>query len=80
MLSNDAKQELLATIAFFQGCTETELRDVSHLTAERQVPAGTDLCRQGAFENHVYVIVDGEAEVIIDGRVFGKDPRRRDRR
>jgi CRP/FNR family transcriptional regulator, cyclic AMP receptor protein len=72
MLSNDAKQELLATIEFFGGCTEAELRDVAHLAGERQVPARADLCTQGAFENEVFVIVDGDADVIIDGAAVGR--------
>ena len=72
MLSNDAKQELLATIGFFHGCTEAELRDVAHLTGERRVPAGVELCQQGAFENDVYVVVGGEAEVIVDGVLSGR--------
>jgi hypothetical protein len=57
MLSNDAKQALLARIEFFQGCTESELRDVAHLAAEQQVAAGDELCHQGAFENNVFAIV-----------------------
>lgn len=72
MLSNDAKQKFLATIDFFHGCTEAELRDVADLTGERQIPVGEDLCQQGAFENDVYVVIDGEAEVIIDGASSGR--------
>jgi CRP/FNR family transcriptional regulator, cyclic AMP receptor protein len=70
-LSNDAKQDLLGEIAFFQGCTEPELRDVAHLTQERRIPAGSDLCRQGDFENEVFVILEGEADVVIDGTSVG---------
>ena len=70
-LSNEVKQQLLRKIPFFQGCTEPELRDVAHLTEERHVPAGSDLCRQGDFENEVFVILEGGAEVVIDGASVG---------
>jgi CRP-like cAMP-binding protein len=71
-LSNDAKQHLLTKIEFFSGCTEPQLRDVAHLTEEQRIPAGADLCRQGAFEDNVFVVVAGEADVIIDGSSVGK--------
>ena len=70
-LSNEAKQELLATVEFFGGCTEAELRDVAQLAEERRIPVGKDLCSQGARENDVYLVVDGEADVIIDGVAVG---------
>lgn len=70
-LSNDAKQELLSRTEFFSGCTEVELRDVAQLTEERRIPVGKDLCVQGAFENDVYLVVEGEADVIIDGAAVG---------
>lgn len=72
MLSYDAKQDLLAKIDFFQGCTEPELRDIAHLAEEQRVPAGADLCRQGDFENDVFVILEGEADVVIDGTSMGR--------
>ena len=70
-LSNDAKQAVLAKIEFFEGCTESQLRDVVHLTAERRLDAGDDLCRQGDFANDVFVVVEGKADVIIDGSSVG---------
>jgi CRP/FNR family transcriptional regulator, cyclic AMP receptor protein len=71
-LSNDVKQQLLTKVEFFSGCTERQLRDVAHLTGEERIPAGADLCRQDAFEDNVFVIVEGEADVIIDGSSVGK--------
>ena len=71
-LSNDAKQDLLSRIGFFGGCTEAELRDVAQLAEERRIPIGKDLCVQGAFENDVYLVVEGEADVIIEGAAVGR--------
>lgn len=40
--------------------------------AERQVAADHELCRQGDFENEIYIVVEGEAEVTIDGDTVGR--------
>jgi voltage-gated potassium channel len=50
----------------------TQLRDIAHLSEERAVSAGTELCRQGEFDDKVFVIVKGQAEVSIDGGSVGK--------
>jgi CRP-like cAMP-binding protein len=70
-LSNEAKQALLAKIAFFGGCTQSQLRDVAHLTEERRIAAGDYLCRQGDFGNDVFVVLEGKADVIINGSSVG---------
>lgn len=66
-MTDDGRLELLARIDFFAGCTEHELRDIAHLSSEREVPVGSELCRQGDFENDVFVVLDGTADVIVDG-------------
>ena len=71
IMSDDARRDLLATLDFFSGCTARQLRDIGHLTEERVVPAGAELCRQGDFESEVFVIVEGEADVTIDGAPVG---------
>jgi len=70
-MSDDARRELLAGIAFFNGCTEREFRDIAMLATERRVAAGEELCHQGEFESDVFVIVEGGADVVIDGRPVG---------
>jgi CRP-like cAMP-binding protein len=70
-LDHDAKEAILAGITFFGGCSPRQLRDIAQLAEERSVAAGSDLCHQGAFENEVYIVLDGEAEVVIDGRTAG---------
>jgi len=71
-MSDDARQHLLAGIDFFSGCTDHQLAEISRLSEERSVASGAELCRQGDFENEVYVVVDGEADVIVDGRTSNK--------
>ncbi len=70
-MSDDARREVLAGLDFFKGCSDRELRDISRLADERDLPAWSELCHQGDFENEVFVIVDGTAEVIIDGSAAG---------
>ena len=71
-MSDDDRQQLLGGIAFFSGCSEAQLREISRLSEERPIAAGKELCRQDEFENEVYVIVEGDAEVVIDGSSVGK--------
>jgi SAM-dependent methyltransferase len=65
------RQSFLATLDFFSGCTERQLGDICRLAEERALPAGAELCRQGDFENEVFVIVDGSATRMIDRVAVG---------
>lgn len=66
-MSDDTRQQLLAAIDFYSGCTDHQLRGKSRLTEEGAVAAGAQLCQQGDVENEVYVVVAGEADVVVDG-------------
>jgi voltage-gated potassium channel len=74
-MSDDERQQFLGGLAFFSGCSEAQVREISRLSEERPVAPGQELCRQDDFENEVYVIVDGDAEVVIDGSSVGKTHR-----
>jgi CRP-like cAMP-binding protein len=71
-MDNDTKAGLLAGLTFFSNCSFRELRDLAELTEERFLTAGTELCHQGALEHEVFLIIDGEAEVIIDDTSVGR--------
>ena len=58
---------LLKQIEFFQGCTERQIADIAKLVEDRHLDAGETLCRQGDYESEVFVLVEGEASVTIDG-------------
>ena len=58
---------LLKQIEFFQGCTERQIADIAKLVEDRHLEAGETLCRQGDYESEVFVLVEGEASVTIDG-------------
>jgi CRP-like cAMP-binding protein len=61
------KRSLIGQIDFFRGCTQREIDDIAQLLADREFAAGDDLCRQGEAETHGFVLVDGEAAVLVDG-------------
>ena len=71
-MSDDARQQFLSEVAFFSGCSAEQVREISRLSEERSLAAGAELCRQDDFENEVYVIVDGDAEVVVNGASVGK--------
>jgi CRP/FNR family cyclic AMP-dependent transcriptional regulator len=58
---------LLKQIEFFQGCTDRQIADIAKLVEDRHLDAGATLCRQGDYESEVFVLVEGEASVAIDG-------------
>ncbi len=58
---------LLKQIEFFQGCTDRQIADIAKLVEDRHLGAGETLCRQGDYESEVFVLVEGEASVTIDG-------------
>ena len=71
-LSNDEKAQALAEIAFFHGCTDRQRADIAHLAGERAVAAGEELCHEGEFDQHVFVLLEGEATASVGGSVLGE--------
>ena len=65
------KRALIGQIDFFQGCTQREIDDIAQLLTDREFAAGDDLCRQGEAETYGFVVVDGQAAVLVDGQQVG---------
>lgn len=61
------KSALIAQVDFFKGCTQRELQDIAKLLVDRHFAVGEELCRQGDSELNGFVIVDGDAAVLVDG-------------
>jgi CRP-like cAMP-binding protein len=70
-MGTEERQQRLAAIDFFSGCSDRQLHDIAALAEERSLPAGAELCRQGEAENEVFLVLDGQAEVTIDGDRVG---------
>jgi CRP-like cAMP-binding protein len=71
VLSNDEKTAALAAIDFFAGCTERQRADIAHLAEQRDFETGEELCHQDQFDQHVFVIIDGEVSANVDGQDVG---------
>ncbi len=70
-MPQDAKIKALSQVPLFDGCSARELGFIASRTDEVPVGAGRVLTRQGRPGNSFYVILDGEAEVEIDGAKRG---------
>ena len=64
----DPKTEALKKVHLFAHCSPKELEFVASRTDETPAPAGTQLTKQGSPGNTFYVLLDGEADVTIDGK------------
>ena len=69
MLPRMADQKVLALskVPLFAGCTQRELEFIASHTDEVRVPAGRQLTAQGSLGHTFYVMLDGHADVRIDG-------------
>ena len=64
----DTKLDTLRRLPLFAGASARELRAVSKVVDEIDVPAGFTLTREGEQGHELVFIVDGSAEVSRDGR------------
>ena len=67
----DAKIRALSQVPLFEGLSQRELGFIASHTDEVPVGAGRVLTRQGRPGNSFYVILEGEADVEVDGASRG---------
>jgi CRP/FNR family transcriptional regulator, cyclic AMP receptor protein len=65
---SDPKVDLLKKVPLFARCSPTSLESAAANTDEVDVVAGRALIKQGEPSDTFYVLLDGEADVVIDGR------------
>jgi CRP-like cAMP-binding protein len=65
---SDAKADALGRVPLFAGLGRKDLQFLTTRTDEVNADAGRTLIRQGAPGDTFYVLLDGEAEVEVDGR------------
>src|SRR5438046_10402081 len=70
-MPQDAKVKALSQVPLFEGCSARELGFIASRTDEAPVGAGRVLTEQARPGNSFYWILDGEAEVEIDGAKRG---------
>lgn len=61
--------EHLAAIRLFSSCSDKDLQKIAKASDEIQVESGRQLTVQGQFGHEAFVVVEGTADVIIDGEV-----------
>ena len=68
---SDSKTDLLSRVPLFSQLSKRELEFVASRADEVEAPKGQTLTTQGRLGDSFYVLLDGEADVAIDG-----EPRR----
>ena len=70
IVSLRTKRPSLESVALFRGCSPRELRSIEQLTTGIAVSADRALCTQGEIGGEFFVIVEGTATVVRDGRAI----------
>jgi CRP-like cAMP-binding protein len=65
--AGDQIVDVLARMALFADLSRPQLEAVAHTFEEEWLPEGQRILRQGLAGTGFYVILDGEAAVVIDG-------------
>ena len=68
MATRDEIVDQIAGFALFADLTTPQLDRIAHMFEEEVFPAGTRVLRQGLSGSAFHAILDGEADVIIDGQ------------
>jgi CRP/FNR family transcriptional regulator, cyclic AMP receptor protein len=66
--TQDEIVDSIAGMALFADLTTPQLEGVAHTFEERFFPEGERILRQGLTGSGFYVIIDGEASVVVDGQ------------
>ncbi len=69
MATREELVETLAGMALFADLDGPRLESVAHILEERFFPSGERILRQGLRGSGFYVILEGEASVVVDGEV-----------
>ena len=69
---NGAGVEALARLALFAGVDRPQLERIAHTYDEEVIPAGQRVLRRGFSGSGLYVILDGEAAVALDGKELAR--------
>jgi CRP/FNR family transcriptional regulator, cyclic AMP receptor protein len=72
MLRKNAKIELIKGVPLFELCSKRELEAIAALADELDLPAGSNLTKEGATGQEFVVLVDGSADVKKNGRTINR--------
>jgi CRP-like cAMP-binding protein len=70
-LRKDAKVEMIRGVPLFGGCGKRDLQSIAGIADEIAWPQGKAIAKQGQQGREFFVIVEGSADVSIDGKKVG---------
>jgi CRP-like cAMP-binding protein len=70
-LRKDAKVEMIRRVPLFSGCGKRDLRAIATIADELAWAQGRAIAKQGERGREFFVIVEGSADVTIDGTKVG---------
>ncbi|HEY3811228.1 MAG TPA: cyclic nucleotide-binding domain-containing protein [Acidimicrobiales bacterium] len=65
------KIQLLSRLPLFETSSQRELAKVANVSVQAHKPAGSILTREGREGGLLFIILDGEAEIVRDGQLLG---------
>jgi CRP-like cAMP-binding protein len=68
MATRDEIVDQIAGFALFADLTTPQLQRIAHMFEEEVFPEGARVLRQGLSGSAFYVVLDGDASVVIDGQ------------
>ncbi len=68
MARNSSYLDHLAAVPLFAACNRRDLQRIARASDETTVPAGKELTKQGETGRECFVIVEGEAKIVRNGR------------
>jgi CRP/FNR family cyclic AMP-dependent transcriptional regulator len=68
MLRKNAKTELISRVPLFAHCSKRELSEVARIADEIVLREGKELTKEGAPGREFFVLVEGTADVVKNGR------------
>jgi CRP/FNR family transcriptional regulator, cyclic AMP receptor protein len=72
VLRRNEKVELIKGAPLFWSCSKRELQQIAQLADEIDLRAGKDMTRQGERGREFFVLLEGDADVIKDGRSINR--------
>ena len=69
--ADDGQVRVLGELGLFEGCSPDELGALAAFVSITEYAVGDTLCRQGMVGREFFVVVKGEAVVMIDGIEVG---------
>ena len=68
MRTSKSEVDMLKRVPLFEGLSGKDLKAVFNETKEETFRAGTDIVTQGGVSGRMYLIIEGEAKVTVNGR------------